>query len=169
MCKSKDLENIHNGAMCRSYRWSQSHCDIEIRVNLTETVKYENINLSISTEFIRLELLCPKQTIGKGNLNIPDGNVQTKTLMQGVFEHRIKTDSVYWLLDNEEPCIVIYVDKVEPMWWKNLLVDEEVTESGPKHYVVPVDHLDDGSRMIIDKLVAEQRNKVPTERANFHI
>lgn len=87
-------------------------------------------------------------------------SIPNKNLMSGQFEHSVDTGSAHWLLDNDGPAIVIYIDKSESMWWKNLLLNEEVKESGPRNYTVSMDLLDDGSRMVIDKLIVEQRNKM---------
>lgn len=106
--------------------------------------------------------------IGKQNikveLNLWDGTTGTRykeVLVDGRLEHPIDQESACWLLDNEhEPAIVIYVDKSEELWWKQLFLNEQTIEMGPKNRTILMDHLDDGSRMMIDKLIVDQRNKL---------
>lgn len=168
-----DHSSSHNGSKCKSYCWSQSHSDIEISVKLTEMVKYEDINVIIGPSDIKVELLIPKQrSIYKQQQHQDQqhssecSNCTRMTLIEGQFEHQITTESVYWLMDNDGPCIMIYLDKSENIWWKQLLRNEEVTESSPRNYTILMDHLDNGSRMCIDRLIVEQRNK-RTDSENF--
>lgn len=153
-----DDSTSHNGSKCRSYCWSQSHSDVEISVKLTQIVKYENVNVIISPTGIKVELFNVKQEVSQQQLS-DDSSSGRVTLIEGQFEHPIATESVYWLLDNDGPCIMIYFDKSENIWWKQLLLNEEVTESSPRNYTILMDHLDNGSRMCIDRLIVEQRNK----------
>lgn len=149
----------YNGSKCRSYCWSQSHSDVEISVKLKQIVKYENVNVTISPSSIKVELydvLRPSECQQQLRDDFSSGKV---TLIEGQFEHPIITESFYWLLDNDGPCVMIYFDKSENIWWKQLLLNEEVTESSPRNYTVLMDHLDNGSRMCIDRLIVEQRNK----------
>lgn len=152
---------IHNGALCKSYCWSQSHSDLEIRIKLTEVVKYEEVGMAISKNNIKVDILREQLVSRKGgdsNISV-SRELYAENMMDGQFEHPVNIASAFWLLDNDVPCIVIYLDKAENMWWKQLLLNEEVTESGPRNYSVAMDNLDDGSRMVIDKLIVEQRNK----------
>lgn len=157
-------DDISNGARCKSYSWSQSHSDLEIRIRLTNKVKYEEINVVVNRQEISVELVDDNEHSPADDIDqvSPD-----KVLIEGKFEHPVDTDSVYWLIDNEEASIVIYIDKAEDMWWKQLLLNEEVFEAGPKNYVVAMDHLDDGSRMMIDKLIIDQRNKLMSKDDKF--
>lgn len=158
MFRDRNLSDIYNGAICKSYCWSQNHSDLEIRVKLLRIVKYENINVSVSPDKIRVEIIDNQKPANLVN-HIDQVGSETVCLIDGQFEHSVCTDSAYWLLDNDEPSIVIYVDKSESMWWKNLLIKEEIIRSGPRNYLIQMDNLDDGSRMAVDKLITEQRKK----------
>lgn len=153
--------DIHNGARCKSYCWSQSHSDIEIRVNLAKMVSHEDVNVEITADSIKVELETDDYDSTDSNSM---GGSFVRTLMVGKFEHPVDTESDSWLIDKDGPCIVIYIDKAENLWWRKLLVDEQVTKEGPRNYVVLMEHLDDGSRMAIDKLVVEERNRVLARR-----
>lgn len=147
--------DIYNGARCKSYCWSQSHSDLEIRINLAKMVSYEDIDVTIKSDSIRVEL----DSDYDSNYSDPDES-SPRILMEGKFEHPVDTESASWLLDRDGPCIVIYIDKAEDLWWQKLLLNEQVTKAGPRNYTVLMNHLDDGSRMAIDRLVVEQRNKI---------
>lgn len=166
-----DRSSSHNGSECKSYCWSQSHSDIEISIKLTGIVKYEDVNVIISPSDIKVELLIPKQRSTfkqqQDQQSSDCSNCARLILIEGQFEHQITTESVYWLIDNDGPCIMIYLDKSENIWWKQLLLNEEVTESSPRNYTILMDHLDNGSRMCIDRLIVEQRNK-RTDSENFY-
>lgn len=155
--------DIFNGACCKAYSWSQSHSDLEIRIKTARPVKYEDVSVVVSKRDICVEVSHDIQS--EGPRGVIDVNVET--LVEGCFEHPVDTDSAYWLIETNPPCIVLYVDKAEDMWWKQLLVDEDVTETGPKSYTVPMDHLDNGSRMMIEKLIVEQRNKMTSKEDNY--
>lgn len=114
-------------------------------MKLTKTIKQDQINVALSKRKI-----C---------VNLTDG-YEKKTLIKGKFEHQIDVDSAYWVLDKEGPHLVIFMDKIEDMWWKKLLEDETASEQGPKNFTVPMDQLDEGSRMVIDKLVTSQKKKL---------
>lgn len=146
--------DIYNGARCKSYCWSQSLSDIEVRVNLSKMVSYEDVSVSITQSSIKVELDIDYDS-ADSDLDGPS----TKTLMKGKFEHPVDTESASWLLDKDGPCIVIYIDKAENLWWQKLLIDEHPTKAGPRNYTMLMDHLDDGSRMAVEKLIIEQRNK----------
>lgn len=119
-------------------------------------VSYEDVSVEITTESIKVELDTDEyESIDSNSASWSS----VKTLMMGKFEHPIDTESESWLIDKDGPCIVIYIDKVENLWWRKLLVDEQVTKEGPRNYTVLMEHLDDSSRMAIDKLVVEERNK----------
>lgn len=165
--------DIYNGAQCKSYSWTQNHSDIEIRIKVTHVIRYQDVSFTITPNTIDIKLL--RQARNGQSWHPPNGHLTNSpvclldvTLLKGVFEHRVDTDSVYWLIDIEEPGIVVYVDKSEPMWWRKLLLDERVVKAGPTNYSVSMDHLDDGSRMVIDKLVNEQRTKLVNSHNNTH-
>lgn len=98
----------------------------------------------------------------------PDASSKSRTdvgspidvLMNGRFEHPVDRESVYWLVVKDEHNLVIYIDKREDRWWKQLLIDEEVTVSGRRNYSVPMEHVSEGARMEIDKLIKDQRGKL---------
>lgn len=142
---------IYNGARCKFYCWSQSHSDLEIRIKLAKAIRYDNVDVTITSNYIKVMIVV-------GDIK-KEHEFKTITIMEGNFEYEVSTESSYWLLDNEDLNIVIYIDKLERMWWKQLLLNEEVTEKGLKNYTILMDHLDDGSRMAVDKLIVEQRNK----------
>lgn len=154
MFGNRNLSNIYNGASCKSYCWSQSHSDLEISVKLVRVVKYENVNVMITSNQIRVELIDRLADHSDQN------EFCTKCLIDGQFERSVRAESAYWLLDNDEPSIVIYIDKMENMWWKQLLINEEATLAGPRNYSIQMDNLDDGSRMVVDKLIVEQKKKI---------
>lgn len=137
---------MYNGARCDSYRWSQSRSDLEVRVSLERPARYEDISVEITARGISIEL---------------GGHHR---LIQGEFVHPIKPDSVYWLIDNEERCIVVFLDKVTPLWWDHLLKYEKPTQLGPRDYRESIEHLDDGARMAIDRLVTQERNKLLSKK-----
>lgn len=141
----KPTSDIFNGARCKSYSWSQSHCDLEIRVKLTRTIKQNQITVALS----RCEI-CVTLTNGLGK----------ETLVEGRFEHDIDVESAYWVLEKEDPQLVIFIDKKEEMWWKKLLENEKASEQGPKNFTVSMDQLDEGSRIVVDKLVTKQKKKL---------
>lgn len=122
-----------------------------------KAVKHEDVNVVITKRNICVEIA---RSNTRQHRDDPIVLEPIETLVDGKFEHPIDRDSVCWLIENDEPCIVIYVDKAEEMWWKKLLFNEEVTEAGPRSYTVPMDNLDDESRMRIDKLICDQRNKL---------
>lgn len=160
MLRKQDSPSSHNGSKCRSYCWSQNHSDIEISVKLTKIVKYENVNVVITSTNIKVELVdTDPESSDRREPSTDDFKSNRRVLLEGQFEHSISTESVYWLLDSAGPCIMIYMDKSENIWWKQLLLNEQVTESSPRNYSILMDHLDNGSRMVVDRLVVEQRNK----------
>lgn len=118
-------------------------------------VSYEDVNVSVTQESIKVELDCDCDSAYSDS-----DESSLKTLVKGKFEHPVDTESAAWLLDKDGPCIVIYLDKAENLWWQKLLLNEQVTKAGPRNYTVLMDHLDDGSRMAVEKLVIEQRNKI---------
>lgn len=154
MFRHRSLSNIYNGASCKSYCWSQNHSDLEIRVKLTKVIKYEDVNVTITSKRVKVEIIDQPVSHGK------QVEFSSSCLIDGQFEQSVSAESAYWLLDNEEPSIVIYIDKSESMWWKQLLLDEEATQIGPTNFSIAIDNLDDGSRMVVDKLIVEQKKKV---------
>lgn len=153
------LSDIHNGAQCKAYCWSQSHGDLEIRIKLDRLVRYEDVSVILTQQRIKVTLLELVHKRDTGDSVSCAEMITTKVLLDGTFERRVNTESFYWLIDGEEPSITIYVDKKEGMWWRQLLMNEEVAKHGPRNYTLSMDHLDDGSRMTVDKLIFEQRTK----------
>jgi hypothetical protein len=140
--------DIFNGARCKSYSWSQSHDDLEIRIKLPKIVKQDQISVALSRREICVNVL-------------NDG--KKENLINGRFEHQVDTETAFWIVEKEGPNLAVFVDKIEDMWWKKLLDNEEAFVQGPKNYTVAMDRLDEGSRMVIDKLVTEQRKKFSSE------
>lgn len=142
---------IFNGARCKTYRWSQSHSDLEVRIELEGPVRYENLKVDVTSDNLKVNLVSSIDTIeGK-----------EKTIVEGQFEDQIDPESVYWVLDTEgKPCLIMYMDKVRGKWWNKLLKNEEATEKGPINYVIDMEDLGEGSRMAIEKLVYEQKSKL---------
>lgn len=153
---------IFNGAACSSYCWSQSHSDLEIRVKLKTNIRYEDVEVELIGEKIKV-FIRDRWTNGDGLYDRLD-NCNFITLLDGRLERAVDKDTLCWLIDSDDRAIVIYVDKLENLWWSKLLDDEEPNEIGPKNYSVMIDHIDLGSRMVIDRLVTEQRNKMIEKR-----
>lgn len=145
---NRPSSEIFNGARCKAYSWSQGHGDLEIRVKLAKAVKHEQVSVSLSKNEICVSLVY---------------GYKKETIVEGRFEHQIDVESAYWVIEKEGPHLAIFIDKAEEMWWKRLLENEEVSEQGPKCFSVPMDQLDEGSRMVIDKLVTKQRRKLLNE------
>lgn len=157
-----ELTDIFNGAQCRNYSWAQTHADLEIRIKLAKPTRYEDVNVILSENKICVELFHSETIRQRFDPGLP-----TEVLVEGEFEHPIDVGSAYWLIQKDEPTIIIYIDKREEMWWKHLLLNEEVTEIGPRNYTVPMDGLDEGSRMAIAKLISEQKQKIVQRADDF--
>lgn len=148
-------ELIFNGAQCKTYSWSQSHTDLEINVSLRGSIKREDIRVTLTNDEICIELLPSATSVSQ---TIPPGQ-PVNILVEGKFEHPVDTESAYWLVEKGKSNLVVYIDKREDRWWKQLLINEKVTTTGPKNYSIPMEHLDEGARMSIQKLIKEQREK----------
>lgn len=147
--------DIFNGAQCKAYSWSQSHTDLEIRIKLTRPIRNEDLRVTVSKKKLCIELIQDQTNTPGIDLSQP-----VETLVIGEFEHPVDTESACWFVDSVDLCLTIYIDKKEEMWWKQLLLNEEVTAAGPKSYSVPMDQLDECSRMVIDKLITDQKKKM---------
>lgn len=156
MSRFGNYRAIFNGADCRSYCWSQSHSDLEVRVKLIKSLDYDDLTVNIQSDSICIEL--EKSRVEQVQLDCCESQIDT--LLEGKFEHPVDVDSAYWVLDREEPAVVIYIDKVEKLWWKSLLYGEQVIELGSQNYSVPLSDLTDEYRVVIDKLVHDQKDKL---------
>lgn len=143
---------IFNGARCQTYSWSQSHSDLEIRAKLPKG-KTQEIKIKIKLK--KGEILVKVYVCNGFECFHP---------VLGRFEHEVDVESAYWMVDKESSSLVIYLDKTEDMWWNKLLVHEQPTELGPKNYTVPMDELDEGARMAVDKLITDQKKKLISSR-----
>lgn len=162
-----DLRDVFNGARCETYSWTQSHSDIEICIALNRRVTYEQISVVATSKRISVRLHPQRPT---QEVVHPNKSSDSFPLMEGEFEHQIDSSTVYWLLDNDKrPTIVLFIDKSTPLWWNRLIKDEKQLQHGRRNYAISIEHLDDGSRMIIDKLVIEQRNKMPSKEGTNDI
>lgn len=142
---------IYNGARCKTYSWSQSHSDLEVRIELEDQISYENLKVGVTSDHIRVDWMKSLNTV----------NVEEKTIVEGDFEDSVDQESVYWVLNTERrPCLIIYMDKTIGKWWDKLLKNEEASEKGPVDRIIDMDDLEDGSRMAIDKLINEQKSKL---------
>jgi len=146
--------DIFNGSRCKSYSWSQSHGDLEIRIRVERSIRVDDVQVDVTKRDICVEVI-PSSSMRY------DPSKLSEILMEGDFEHPVDTDSVYWIIESEKSHhnIVIFIDKLEDIWWKKLLIDEEAIKSGPRYYSVPIDELNDSSRMAIDRLIKEQQQK----------
>lgn len=117
---------------------------MEIRVKLSKGTKQDQISVALSRDEICVNLV----------------EIHRRTLIRGKFEHHVDTESAYWVIEEEGPYLAIFIDKAEEMWWNGLLENEEAAERGPRNFTVPMEHLDEGSRMVVDKLVTEQKKKL---------
>ena len=151
--------DIFNGARCKSYSWSQSHGDLEIKIQLDKSVRQEDIHVDIMRQSICVEASTNAAVIY-------DPCCPFETLVQGEFEHPIDTDSVYWLIESEpsQNQLLIYMDKSEDLWWKRLLVGEESVEPGSRNYTISLEQLDSSSHMVVDRLIREQQSKANSDR-----
>lgn len=159
LVRKPKLIEIFNGAQCRGYSWAQTHVDLEIHVKLAKRAKYDDVDVILTANRICVQLSHPDTVKFRSDPGLPK-----ETLVEGEFEHPIDVESAYWLIQNDVPTIVIYIDKREEMWWKQLLMGEQVTEAGPREYSVPMDYLAEGSRMAIDKLLTEQRRRFKIQK-----
>lgn len=150
-----DLSDIYNGADCKSYRWSQSHADLEIRVALLHPVDRSNICVQATSASIIVRL--------KGR-NLSTSSLYHTVLLDRRFTNPVDTSSLYWTIDMDDYCVSIYIDKCERSWWKSLFQQEQVTTSGRVERQIRGDDLDDASRAVIDRLIVEQRHKLSNAR-----
>lgn len=151
-----NCSDFFNGAKCNSYCWSQNHSDLEIRIKLTRPLRYEEVDVSVSNDRIKVVMLeephqNPSRRLCKAHSKY--------CLLEGSFEHQIDTSSVYWLLDKQDCSILIYLDKLENRWWKELLINEAVNIVGNRNYTIPLESMSEESRMVVERMIMEQRNK----------
>lgn len=147
---------ISNGARCKTYRWSQSHSDLEMRIELEQPVTHEDIEVEVISNHLKIRQIKHLDNIDKFLAH----ETETHTIVEGDLEDSVDTESVYWVLDVErKPCLIVYMDKIIHKWWKELLKNEIATQRGKTHYVIDVEDLNESSRMTIDKLICEQRAK----------
>lgn len=148
--------DIFNGARCETYRWSQSHSDLEIRVELERPITHEDIEVEVTSSHLRISRINHLDTIDK----FLAGETETQILVEGDLEDHVDVESAYWVLDMEQrPCLIVYIDKVVGKWWNGLLKNEISTQKGPTQHIIDIEDLPEDSRMTIDKLVYEQRAK----------
>lgn len=153
-----DLCDMYNGARCKTYSWTQSLMDIEIRMVLGRQISYEEVVVEVTSTTVCVRLQTQSLTSSLSKL---DQDSASLILIKGELEHPVIPSSLYWLIDNDKrSSIVLFLDKSNPLWWKRLLKDEKQLERGQREYAIAIEHLDDGSRMMINKLVIEQRNKM---------
>lgn len=134
---------IFNGANCRSYSWTQSHSDLEICIKLNQLIKYEHLDVVVTQKSIKVA-----------------SNLKGEIFIDGIFEQQVATETVYWILDVEDCSVVVYIDKAEDCWWQKLLINEVAAEIGQRHYSIPMEQLDEGSKMSVEKIINEQKQKI---------
>lgn len=150
MIGAKWSDYAFNGAICKTYCWSQGHSDLEIRIFIDRNTNHDEIRVILSKTFIRVE---------RSPVELRQ-ETSSIVLMEGLLERDVRKDSLFWVIDKDLQCIVIYIDKQESLWWQRILRDEDLVEEGPRFYSVPMDNLNDSSRMAIDKLIVERRREI---------
>lgn len=140
---------LYNGARCKSYCWSQGHSDLEVRVLLDRACSNNDIRVSLTYRYLKIELIYSEFTPCK----------TVKVLLEGTLERSVVKDSLFWHIDDQPKVLVLFMDKLESLWWNSLIVGEQAIERGITQRSIPSDSLDEGARMVINKLIAEQKEK----------
>lgn len=140
--KGKMLPNFQNGADLPNYRWSQTLSELEVRVPVTSEIKSRDVTVDVSAKHIKVGV--------KGQPLILDGELFNK----------VKTEDVYWTLENRK-VIVISLDKFNQMEWWNKLVttDPEINLKKLNIENSKLSDLDGETRGIVEKMMYDQRQR----------
>lgn len=142
--KGKMLPNHQNGADLPNYRWSQTLSELEVRipVDIPSGIKSRDVIVDVSSKHIKVGV--------KGQPLILDGELFNK----------VKTEDVYWTLENRK-VIVVSLDKYNQMEWWNRLVttDPELNLKKLNIENSKLSDLDGETRGIVEKMMYDQRQR----------
>lgn len=110
--------------------------------DITITIKNIHGSVKVSVKNKQIEVKCN------------DAVIFDKTL-----QYDVKEEEIVWYVDNDE--LYIELTKEKKQWWDAFFVgDEKIdTEELAKNVPVNMDHLDDESRRMIQKMMYEQKEK----------
>lgn len=136
----------YNGAMRDNYRWSQSICDLDVRVKVGPEVTSRNqVKVTIGAQHLKVELL----------------DLATKvwsTPVDDALHNRVKLDESIWTLVPGEH-VLVNLEKAQEMWWDRLLVNETPINVRAIDPTKPFEDLDPEAQAKIQELTYNQMLK----------
>lgn len=136
----------YNGAMRENYCWSQSICDLDVRVKVGPEVTSRNqVKVTIGAQHLKVELL----------------DLATKvwsTPVDDALHNRVKLDESIWTLVPGEH-VLVNLEKAQEMWWDRLLANETPINVRAIDPTKPFEDLDPEAQAKIHELTYNQMLK----------
>lgn len=136
----------YNGAMRDNYCWSQSICDLDVRVKVGPEVTSRNqVKVTIGADHLKVELL----------------DLATKewsTPVDDALHNRVKLDESIWTLVPGDH-VLVNLEKAQELWWDRLLESEDPINVQAIDPTKPFEDLDPEAQAKIQELTYNQMLK----------
>jgi len=134
---------IHNGALCEKYSWSQSIKDIDVKIPVgPEIRKGKDVTVDIQSGTLKVYFTASKDT----------------PIVDGILTNPVVKDDSYWSLQPGE-AIYIWLQKVKDKWWTALLENEKPIDPKSIDAVRPMEDLAEDEQMKIQELMWNEEQK----------
>lgn len=154
-------DEILNGAQCEHYSWTQTISDLEIRVNIPNHSSNDAFS-SISNSNKRSDSHDPNESV-KLHITSKDISLEWNSIiiLRGRFERQVDKQSACWTIERQAHStngtsinwLVLYLDKLDHLWWSEFLREEKQSLVGSKFRVMSMADLNQESRMTVYKLI----------------
>ena len=101
--------STYNGDTTDDYKWSQSHNEVEVQVDLPPGTKAKQLNIVMRPKNLKIQI--------KG---------EDKPLVDGELDNKIKPDDSFWTIEDGQRLILTFVKATETIWKTVILGDKEI-------------------------------------------
>lgn len=144
--------NIFNGARCSNYSWTQTHSDLEIHIPVGSLENLDMIDIALTLDKIKI-------------------STRDSVLLDGRLERDVIKSSITWQQEVtfDQKFLIVYMDKMQNLWWKTLLIGEKQLQIGPVERISSMYGMDESSRSRIDKLITDHKIRLTKPNPAHHI
>ncbi|XP_067129639.1 nudC domain-containing protein 3 [Centruroides vittatus] len=141
----QNLSECYNGAMRENYSWSQNLKEVDVKINVPDTIKSgKQVKVDIKPNSLKV-------CVYKNN--------NWETIVDGTLTFKINVEKSMWTLFKSEH-IFINLEKVQETWWEALLEGEPKIDIQKIDNSQPFEELDQEAQAKIDELMYNQQQKL---------
>ena len=110
-----------NGSETKLYKWSQSQEDVEVKLKLPDCISNrKQLKVEILAKSLNVKICKCTETSSEEN----------EEYVAGELFDNVNCSSSYWNFEPKKRLLIIYLEKLKPLWWKRVSHEKVILSIG---------------------------------------